>query len=70
MFSLKFCCVLGLNCECYCSYSGIDETENVKLIYKENSLKSQLDNGDKDETVKNNSDVISRPLSSAFLFSL
>ncbi|KAG6428674.1 hypothetical protein SASPL_112927 [Salvia splendens] len=33
----------------------IEETESVK-IYKENSLKSQLDNGDKDGTVKNSSD--------------
>lgn len=36
----------------------IEETENVKLNYKENSLKSQLDNGDKDGTVKSNSDDV------------
>ncbi|XP_047947015.1 myosin-11-like [Salvia hispanica] len=33
----------------------IEETETVK-IYKENSLKSQLDNGDKDGNVKSSSD--------------
>ncbi|KAL1547618.1 myosin-11-like isoform X2 [Salvia divinorum] len=33
----------------------IEETESVKL-YKETSLKSQLDNGDKDGTIKSNSD--------------
>ncbi|KAH6818226.1 hypothetical protein C2S51_001829 [Perilla frutescens var. frutescens] len=36
----------------------IEETESVKLDYKENSLKSQLDNGDRDGNVKNNSDDV------------
>lgn len=41
------------------SHREIEETESVKLNYKENSLKSQLDNGDKDGSTQNSSDVIS-----------
>ncbi|KAL8543723.1 hypothetical protein ACS0TY_004329 [Phlomoides rotata] len=39
--------------------SVVDEIENTKLNYKVNSLKSQLDYGDKDETVESNSDDVS-----------
>ncbi|XP_057764421.1 uncharacterized protein LOC130985449 [Salvia miltiorrhiza] len=36
----------------------LEETESVKLNYKENSLKSQLDNGDKDGLIKSSSDDV------------
>lgn len=42
----------------YIDQREIEETESVKSDYKENSLKSRLESGDKDGTVKNNSDDV------------